>query len=126
MNTNIKRLRKELAELRRNPEADILLLPLEESITSWKGYIRGPCDTPYEGGVFELAIETTPMYPMEPPKISFVTKVFHPNVHYKDGSICLDILKREWSPAWTLRVSITEIHPSGRINPSFSPLVERL
>ena len=28
---------------------------------------------------------------------------FHPNVHYATGDICLDILKREWSPAWSLQ-----------------------
>ncbi|EQC35237.1 peroxin-4 [Saprolegnia diclina VS20] len=105
MNTNVKRLRKELAELRKHPEADMVLFPLEESIVEWKAFIKGPADTPFEGRVFELAIATTPMYPMEPPKMKFVTKIFHPNVHFQDGSICLDILKREWSPAWTLRAA---------------------
>lgn len=83
MNTSVKRLRKELQELRKNPEPDITLMPSEDSITSWEGYIRGPVDTPFEHGVFELAIQTTPLYPMEPPKMIFTTKVFHPNVHFK-------------------------------------------
>ena len=94
MNTNIKRLRKELQEIRKNPEEDILLMPLEDTVTTWSAFIQGPLDSPFENGVYELAIETTPLYPMEPPKIVFVTKVFHPNVYFKDGSICLDILKR--------------------------------
>ncbi|ETL83760.1 hypothetical protein, variant 1 [Phytophthora nicotianae] len=105
MNTNVKRLRKELQELKKNPEEDMVLYPEEDTIMRWKAYIRGPKDTPFEDRCFELAIQTTPLYPMEPPKMKFITKIFHPNVHFKDGSICLDILKREWSPAWTLRVS---------------------
>ena len=41
---------------------------------------------------------------LAPPKVSFVTRIFHPNVLFKTGEICLDILKPEsWTPAWTLQ-----------------------
>lgn len=39
---------------------------------------------------------------MIPPSMTFVTKCFHPNIHFTTGEICLDILKAEWSPAWNL------------------------
>ena len=42
-------------------------------------------------------------YPLVPPAVRFATRVFHPNVHFKSGEICLDILKGAWSPAWTLQ-----------------------
>ncbi|KAI9921641.1 hypothetical protein PsorP6_000770 [Peronosclerospora sorghi] len=83
MNTNVKRLRKELQELKKHPEEDMVLYPEGDTIMHWKAFIRGPQDTPFEGRCFELAIQTTSLYPMEPPKMKFRTKIFHPNVHFK-------------------------------------------
>ena len=42
-------------------------------------------------------------YPLSPPKAKFLTKIFHPNIHFESGEICLDVLKAQnWTPAWTL------------------------
>eukprot|EP01018_Ginkgo_biloba_P027275 Gb_03532 [translate_table: standard] len=38
-------------------------------------------------------------YPLVPPQVRFVTKIFHPNVHFKTEEICLDILKTACIPA---------------------------
>jgi len=61
----------------------------------------GPSDSPYSGGVFFVNILFPPDYPFKPPKVSFKTKVYHPNVNIQ-GSICLAILKDQWSPALTI------------------------
>lgn len=44
------------------------------------------------GGTFKLELFLPDDYPMTPPKIRFLTKIFHPNVD-KLGRICLDVLK---------------------------------
>lgn len=44
------------------------------------------------GGIFKLELFLPEDYPMTPPKIRFLTKIFHPNID-KLGRICLDVLK---------------------------------
>ncbi|CAK0860543.1 unnamed protein product [Prorocentrum cordatum] len=85
---------------------DISIEMQNDTIENWSAVIRGPKDSPFEGGKFELRLQCSVNYPMSPPsegRAWFVTKVFHPNVSYPAGEICLDILKSQWSPAWTLQ-----------------------
>lgn len=54
--------------------------------------ITGPEDSPYEEGRFELELSLPEHYPFEPPKVRFVTPIYHPNID-NTGIICLDLLK---------------------------------
>ena len=58
-------------------------------------------DSPFQGGVFFLAIHFPTDYPFKPPKVNFTTRIYHPNIN-SNGSICLDILRDQWSPALTI------------------------
>eukprot|EP00252_Welwitschia_mirabilis_P005786 TRINITY_DN1637_c0_g1_i1.p1 TRINITY_DN1637_c0_g1~~TRINITY_DN1637_c0_g1_i1.p1 ORF type:complete len:162 (-),score=23.86 TRINITY_DN1637_c0_g1_i1:208-693(-) len=99
------RLFKEYKEVQRDKSADpdIKLSCDENNIFRWTALIKGPTDTPYQEGAFQLSINIPEQYPLVPPQVRFITKIFHPNVHFKSGEICLDILKTAWSPAWTLQ-----------------------
>ena len=70
--------------------------------------IFGPDDTEWESGVFRLRLEFKDTFPQEPPKVQFLTKMFHPNI-YTDGSICLDILQNRWSPTYDVAAILTSI-----------------
>jgi len=99
--STLKRIQKELKEITENPPYHCSAGILEENIYNWSASIIGPENSPYKGGIFKLLINFPEDYPFHPPKIRFVTKIYHCNVN-NSGGICLDILKDQWSPALTI------------------------
>ncbi|XP_039057617.1 protein PEROXIN-4-like [Hibiscus syriacus] len=118
MQASRARLFKEYKEVQREKAADpdIQLVCDDSNIFKWTALIKGPSETPYEGGVFQLAFAVPEQYPLQPPQVRFLTKIFHPNVHFKTGEICLHILhvtvsshvssdmcemrKKDWTKIW--------------------------
>ncbi|KAK6276956.1 hypothetical protein POUND7_017279 [Theobroma cacao] len=96
-----KRITKELKDLQKDPPVSCSAGPIGDGMFHWQATIMGPADSPYAGGVFLVSIHFPPDYPFKPPKVAFKTKVYHPNIN-SNGSICLDILKEQWSPALTV------------------------
>uniref|UniRef100_A0A8C1SNN3 E2 ubiquitin-conjugating enzyme n=1 Tax=Cyprinus carpio TaxID=7962 RepID=A0A8C1SNN3_CYPCA len=80
---------QELHDLGRDPPAQCSAGPV------------GDDSNPYQGGVFFLTIHFPTDYPFKPPKVAFTTRIYHPNIN-SNGSICLDILRSQWSPALTI------------------------
>ncbi|CAH8259801.1 unnamed protein product [Arabidopsis lyrata] len=98
----LNRISRELRDLQRDPPANCSAGPVaEKDMYHWQATIMGPHDSPFSGGVFLVNIHFPSDYPFKPPKVSFKTKVYHPNIN-SNGSICLDILKEQWSPALTI------------------------
>lgn len=59
----------------------------ENNIYKWTAFLFGPDESPYEEGIFEIKILLDNSYPLTPPKISFITRIFHPNVHWENGDV---------------------------------------
>ena len=97
----LKRITKELAELTKDPPANCSAGPVEGDQYHWQATIVGPSDSAYQGGLFFLNIHFPVDYPFKSPKVTFITKIYHPNIN-SNGGICLDILKDQWSPALTI------------------------
>merc|ERR1711924_499652 len=100
-NMALKRINKELLDLGKDPPANCSAGPVGDDLFHWQATIMGPPDSPFAGGVFFLNVHFPTDYPFKPPKINFTTRLYHPNVN-SNGSICLDILKDQWSPALTI------------------------
>ena len=108
---SLRRIKKELKELENDPPANCTAGPINDDIHSWEAMIFGPSETPYQDGIFRIKIQFPSDYPFKPPKVWFTTKIYHCNIN-ANGSICLDILKDQWSPALTVSrvlLSITSL-----------------
>uniref|UniRef100_A0A1I8A965 E2 ubiquitin-conjugating enzyme n=1 Tax=Steinernema glaseri TaxID=37863 RepID=A0A1I8A965_9BILA len=111
-NLSYARLQRECKECITNAEllgSGISIEMLDESFTKLKGQIRGPSDCPYENGEFQLDIEIPKDYPFSPPKVKFITRLWHPNISSQTGTICLDILKDKWTASLSIRTILLSI-----------------
>ena len=97
-----RRVLKETERLDKDPVPGITAVPHAENLRYFDVKLDGPADTPFAGGVFRLELFLPDGYPMEAPKVRFLTKIYHPNID-RLGRICLDVLKDKWSPALQIR-----------------------
>ncbi|XP_019258568.1 PREDICTED: ubiquitin-conjugating enzyme E2 2-like isoform X2 [Nicotiana attenuata] len=93
-----KRLMRDFKRLLHDPPEGISGAPYDINIMLWNAVIFGPEDTPWEGED----------YPNRPPKVYFMSRMFHPNI-YADGSISLDILQNEWRPIYDVAAILISI-----------------
>lgn len=85
-------LRRQLAELNKNPvEGFSAGLIDDNDIYRWEVLVIGPPDTYFEGGFFKAHLTFSKDYPVKPPKMKFVTEIWHPNIS-KTGDVCISIL----------------------------------
>jgi len=102
------RIMKETQKLQSDPIVGIYAEPQIDNPRHFEVMVAGPKDSPYEGGLFKLQLYLPEDYPMVPPKLLFMTKIYHPNISFL-GKICLDILKNNWSPALQIRSVLLSI-----------------
>lgn len=96
----VQRVARELRRLVVAPLDGIRYVPQdEEQLSEIHVEIRGPENTPYEGGFFRLKLVLSDGFPHAPPRGFFLTKIFHPNIAVTSGDICVNTLKKDWSPA---------------------------
>ena len=83
----IRRLREEYTDLIRNPIIEFCVtvsLINEQDLFKWYCIFIGSQDTPYKEGIFRVKLTFPQDYPSHPPKIKFITPIYHINVLYKN------------------------------------------
>ncbi|KAI8872965.1 ubiquitin-conjugating enzyme [Ramicandelaber brevisporus] len=124
----LRRITKELKDFLQDPPPSCTAGPVDEDMFHWRGTILGPPDSSYENGVFHLDIRFPSGYPFKPPKVSFITRVYHPNIN-SNGSINLDVLRDQWSPSLTISkillsigLLLTDANPHDPLVPEIAQL----
>ncbi|KAF9137513.1 Ubiquitin-conjugating enzyme E2 15 [Mortierella sp. GBA39] len=93
----------------------------DNNIFEWEIVIMGPQETLYEGGFYKATMTFPVDYPLMPPKLKFVTDMYHPNV-YPTGEVCISILhppgedkygyeqaSERWTPVHTVETILISV-----------------
>ncbi|PNH04318.1 Ubiquitin-conjugating enzyme E2 27 [Tetrabaena socialis] len=71
MALDLGRIQKELKEIDRDKASGVTVQLRNNSLQHLLGFVPGPKDTPYEGGLFAVDIVLENAYPFVPPKMKF-------------------------------------------------------
>ncbi|CAD24972.1 UBIQUITIN CONJUGATING ENZYME E2 [Encephalitozoon cuniculi GB-M1] len=88
----------------------------------WDIYFTLGGDSLYAGRILKAVMKFPSSYPLRPPTLKFVSKMFHPNI-YEDGKMCISILeedkqqdssvfgdpKDKWTPVQNIRTIVMSI-----------------
>jgi len=97
----MKRIVQDLREVERDLPEGVRVSYDEENLSQVFADVAGPVGTPYAGGVFRVRLDLAE-FPEKAPKGWMLTKIFHPNIA-RNGEICVNTIKRDWSPDHGLR-----------------------
>ncbi|KAL5041648.1 hypothetical protein BDW71DRAFT_163711 [Aspergillus fruticulosus] len=106
MVSKLRRLAADHAALHEELPPNYLFPPEDaqsDDISQLTTLLAGPQGTPYSQGLWRLHLKLPEDYPKSPPKATFKTRIWHPNVEESTGAVCVDTLKRDWKSTLTLK-----------------------
>lgn len=105
--TALSRLRQDYMRLKKDPVPYIVAEPLQNNILEWHYLVRGPENSPYEGGIYHGKLKFPPEFPFRAPSIYMIT----PSGRFKTNTrLCLsisDFHPDTWNPAWSVGTILT-------------------
>lgn len=76
--------------------------PNTEDLFHFRILIR-PSEGYYQLGNFRFTVDIGENFPIDPPRIKCVQKIYHPNIDL-EGNVCLNILREDWLPVLSLNL----------------------
>jgi len=105
--TALSRLRQDYLRLKKDPVPYIVAEPMPNNILEWHYLVRGPENSPYEGGIYHGKLKFPPEFPFRAPSIYMIT----PSGRFKTSTrLCLsisDFHPDTWNPAWSVGTILT-------------------
>lgn len=105
--TATQRLKQDYIRIVKDPVPYVIAHPLPSNILEWHYIVRGPEDTPYQGGLYHGKLVFPSEFPFKPPSIYMIT----PNGRFKCNTrLCLsisDFHPDTWNPAWSVSTILT-------------------
>ena len=93
-----RRLTKEYWDLRLKPNPVLRDVEMDGPyVLLWTGNLV-PDKPPYNKGNFKIEINFNTDYPFKPPKVMFITKIYHPNIDEEGDVRLLTISAENWKP----------------------------
>ena len=108
----MKYLKREYNKLENDPylmNLGCTIVLVNNDYFHWKISLKGPQDSPYEGGNFFLTADFTEDYPQSKPEVRFTNKIYHLNVSPTNGHVNIIILNN-WKPKTTMIDIILDIY----------------
>jgi len=101
------RLKQDYLRLKRDPVPYIEAEPLPSNILEWHYVVRGPENTPYDGGMYHGKLVFPKDFPFKPPSIYMIT----PSGRFRTNTkLCLsmsDFHPDTWNPTWSVSTILT-------------------
>lgn len=96
-----------------------------DNIMEWSIYLKGPEDSPYKGGVWQIDVKFPANYPFSAPDVVFKTPIYHMNVQ-KSGEICAQMITEGWGPTMTMAHCVTILYSMMKTPNTTTPLREEI
>ncbi|KIW13102.1 hypothetical protein PV08_08289 [Exophiala spinifera] len=134
---SFRRLAKDHAQLQAALPPNYLFLEsddpqsLPDDLTQLNVLVTGAEGTPYSQGLWLLHLRAPLDYPKSPPKATFKTRIYHPNIEESTGAVCLETLKRDWKSSLTFKDILVTIsclliqpNPDSALNAAAGALIQ--